>query len=113
MHKESKRKRKFYISTLLAKVVVIKIYPTPFLKQSNWLKKRRYTVTKMKPGYEKNTVIIGCFFPSRYRQIYIAKKIELHHDVDKTATGGNFVFLEDKFEIPDGESMNKRFFRLK
>lgn len=62
MHKESKRKRKFYISTLLAKVVVIKIYPTPFLKQSNWLKKRRYTVVKMKPGYEKNTVIIGCFF---------------------------------------------------
>ena len=61
MHKESKRKRKFYISTLLAKVVVIKIYPTPFLKQSNWLKKRRYTVVKMKPGYEKNAVIVGCF----------------------------------------------------
>ena len=34
-------------------------------------------------------------------------------DADKTSSGGNFVFLEDKFEIPDGESMNKRFFRLK
>ena len=67
----------------------------------------------MKPGYGKNTVIIGCFFPSRCRQIYIAKKIEFPPDVDKTSSGGNFVFLEDKFEIPDGESMNKRFFRLK
>ncbi|MBR5778513.1 MAG: hypothetical protein IKY22_08640, partial [Bacteroidales bacterium] len=60
----------------------------------------------MKPGYEKRCHY-WMFFPSRCRQIYIAKKIELHHDVDKTSSGGNFVFLEDKFEIPDGESMNK------
>lgn len=40
-------------------------------------------------------------------------KIEFPPDVDKTASGGNFIFLEDKYEIPNGESMNKRFFRLK
>ena len=40
-------------------------------------------------------------------------KIKLPPDVDKTASGGNFVVLEDKFEIPDGESMNKRFFSTK
>ena len=39
-------------------------------------------------------------------------KIELPPDVDKTASGGNFITLDDKFEIPDGYSMNKRFFWL-
>ena len=36
-------------------------------------------------------------------------KIELPPDVDKTASGGIFITLDDKFEIPDGYSMNKRF----
>ena len=40
-------------------------------------------------------------------------KIELPPDVDKTASGGNFIFLEDKFEIPDEYTIKKRFFRLK
>ena len=36
-------------------------------------------------------------------------KIEIPHDVNKTASGGKNIFLDDKFEIPDGYSMNKRF----
>ncbi|MBR5594390.1 MAG: hypothetical protein IKW46_10015 [Bacteroidaceae bacterium] len=40
-------------------------------------------------------------------------KIELPPDVDKTASRGKFIFLEDKFEIPDGESINKRFISTK
>ena len=40
-------------------------------------------------------------------------KIELPPDVDKTASGGNFIFLKDKFEIPDEYTIKKRFFYSK
>ena len=35
--------------------------------------------------------------------------MEFPPEENKTSSGGNFVSLEDKFEIPDGESINKRF----
>ena len=59
--------------------------------------RRWYTVVKMKPGYEKNGAVIDCFSASRCRRNSLVMKIELPHDVDKTASGGNFVaFVSNK-----------------